>query len=157
MSPDIFTLRRWLTWSWSSRGSKGGPSIPSISRLGPLSKTCCWDAAWKCEPWKSCPWWPSRVLHTNSGTQALCLALICITEEAASFRVETKSKSALFNKLVNHQRAAHLLFTVRLELYVEHNCVSLHNYSIACPRCRQRREGIHLLLPESCLQLFVKP
>lgn len=40
--------------------------------------------------------------------------LICITEEAVSFRVERKSKSALFNKLVNHHRAAHLLFTVRL-------------------------------------------
>lgn len=80
--------------------ARKAPAFPRRSGLDPLSKSrcrVCWDAAWKCEPWKSCPWWPSRVLHTNSGTQTLCLVLICITEEAASFRVERKSKSALFN------------------------------------------------------------
>lgn len=55
------------------------------------------------------PWGCSRILHTNRSTQALCLLLICITEEAISFR---KSKWVLLNKLVNCQRAAHLLLTV---------------------------------------------
>lgn len=148
------------------KGTRKVSAFPWRSQVRPFEQILlnvdhriCWDAAWQCEPWKKyCLWWQSCVLHTNRSAQTLCLMLICITEEAATLRVERKSKSDLFNKLVSHQRAAHLLFTVRLWASIwRHNCVSLHNYNIASPHCRQRREGIHLLLPESCLQLFAKP
>lgn len=110
-------------WSKSSRDGKRCLSTsqkkpfprrvrPIEYVLPPVDCRICWDAAWKHKPWKNHP--QSCVLHTNRSVQALCLVLICITEEALSFRVERKSESALFNKLVNHQRAAHLLFTVRL-------------------------------------------